>query len=209
MPNDNAREGVTRADKIKYSIQGGLSDEFVLDELEIDISDTVNNMVRMINQLSKYTHIRLETFDLDEQHTKTESKKVLRIFRDVLELGVQQKYQLSEVLRSNIEDSVLHTAISESVDGIDELASHHYVEEAETNEVEVAEIDDKKVHFVAEGFVHCELQWGSNGDQNRGNGHTMRTSFPFACFLTSSVKDPYEVETDGSQFKVDNSSWYE
>ena len=56
-PNQSAKEGVTRADKIKYSIQGGLSDDFVLNELGIDISDAVRNMICMIKTLSKYTPV--------------------------------------------------------------------------------------------------------------------------------------------------------
>lgn len=208
-PTPNANGGVTRADRIKYSIQGGLSDDFVRDVLGIDISQTVSNMVKKINILSKYTHIRPETFNLEREFVKTESKAILRAFRDALVLSNDQKSSLIEVLWNNIDESVIYTAITETVDGIDELASHHYIESVETHELEIVAINDQSVYFSAEGYVQCELQWGSDGDQRRGDGAILSTSFPFTCLLQSSVFDPYDVETDGSRFKVDNSSWHE
>lgn len=126
-----------------------------------------------------------------------------------MELATEQRTSLVDILWSNIDESVVYTAIAETVEGIDELASHHYIEEVETQEISVIAIDHNSVHFNAEGFVNCELQWGSNGDQNRGNGATMSTSFPFTCRLISNVNDPHIVKTDGTNFRVDNSSWYE
>lgn len=208
FPNEEATDGVTRAHKIKYSIQGGLSDEFVINELGIDISNTVREMSRTINTLSKYTHIRPNTFNLSDETVKTESKKILRAFRDTLKLKALQNAEINESLWCNIDESVIDTAIADAVQGIDELASHHYIEEAQTDEICITHIDDQFVIFLAEGYVQCELQWGSNRDQIRGDGHTMKTSFPFTCYLKSPVADPYNVATDGSQFEVDSSSWY-
>lgn len=58
----------TRRDKIRYAIQGGLSDE-LLNKLGYDLAeqeDSINSVLDIIKELSRYTHIEPEVFDIDD-----------------------------------------------------------------------------------------------------------------------------------------------
>lgn len=57
--------GITRAQRVKYSIQGGFSDEKVFELLELDdedehgfISDTLTRFTKLFRELNEHTHLR-------------------------------------------------------------------------------------------------------------------------------------------------------
>src|SRR5664280_1520888 len=54
--NADLREegGVTQAQRAKYAVQGELHDEFVLEDLHIDVQSTVKECMALIDALSKY-----------------------------------------------------------------------------------------------------------------------------------------------------------
>jgi hypothetical protein len=56
----------TRAQRIKFAIQGGLSDEFVRNELKIDFLSLQKRVVDSISDLSKQIHSRENTIVLDK-----------------------------------------------------------------------------------------------------------------------------------------------
>lgn len=66
MPNDPEKPSeITREQRIKYAIQGYLSDDYRENVLKIDFSEVSKNLRTSINDLSKYTHVEPETFDVD------------------------------------------------------------------------------------------------------------------------------------------------
>lgn len=70
-------------------------------------------------------------------------------------------------------------------------------------------VDENFIHFEASGTISCELQWGSNSDVRRADGALLSDSFPFECYLISSVEDPTSIEAKDDALRVDASSWYE
>ena len=65
-PNDPKKPtAITRGQRIKYDIQGYLSDDFRENDLKIDLNEVSKNLRKSIDNLSKYTHVEPETFDVD------------------------------------------------------------------------------------------------------------------------------------------------
>ncbi len=207
IPNEESYNGITRADRIKYGIQGGLEDEFVKEDLGVDLTPVISNMTKKFRKLNEYTHINEKTFNLNQEIVNSESEEILKALQSALDSYALRKTNITDVLWNNIDDSVVHSCISETIQSIDELSSHHSVEEVETHEVCVTQIDSEFIQFDAEGYLQCELQWGSNSDVRRGDGVVVTQSFPFTCILRAPVGDPYLVDTDPSSVRVDNSFW--
>ncbi|MEG3079342.1 hypothetical protein R3F64_05650 [Halomonas sp. 5021] len=64
-PNKASSTGITRKHRIKFAIQGGLSDFFVTKKLCIDEIDEVSReLIPTINRLSGFTHIEDSTFKI-------------------------------------------------------------------------------------------------------------------------------------------------
>lgn len=73
----------TRTQRIKYAIQGGISDN-MLNLLGFDsnnLNEEIRAIKKTIDSLSKYTHINPETFDIDSKDVDEMSAKVLGDFK--------------------------------------------------------------------------------------------------------------------------------
>jgi hypothetical protein len=68
-------------------------------------------------------------------------------------------------------------------------------------------MDSTTLIFDAEGFVDCVLQYGSDGDVERGDGMRHDDSYPLRCKLVADIATPLTFEVQN--LRVDNSSCYE
>lgn len=65
-PIDTERpDFITRKQRMRYAIQGGLSNEYVSSSLGIDVDEIGKKINDTIDILSKYTHINPKTFDIE------------------------------------------------------------------------------------------------------------------------------------------------
>lgn len=208
-PDETSRSGITRAHAITYIIQGGLSNDYVCDVLDIDLVDEKKALIAAVNQLNKYTHVNESTFGIDATKATGMAELAVGALSNVLEVARQCRAELAVALGSEIQNEVVALAISETIGSIDELATHHYVEEIDVEVVSVAKVGSNFIHLHATGAIGVELQWGSNGDLRRGEGVIGSESFPFSCELQSHVDSPEKVEVVEDALCVDTSSWWE
>lgn len=199
--------GVSRRQRAYYSTQGGLSDEFVKATLAIDSDDIHRDLIRAITDLNKYTHVEPASFGLaahkvDEVVEQT-LNSVIELFRLIDECRDSVLQRLSE----EIDGAVVAEALSSTIIGIDELASHHSIEEVYVAKSKVTAIDEQFIYLEASGSISCVLQFGSNSDLRRGDGAEIDQSFPFICRLRCPVDDPDELQMDEDSLGVDTSSW--
>jgi hypothetical protein len=199
--------GVSRKQRAYYATQGGLSDEFVKETLKIDSDGAHRDLIDSITQLNKYTHVGPETFGLatlkvDALVGQT-LNSVIELFRGIDECRDSILEQLSE----EIDSAVVGEVLSNTIVGIDELASHHSIEEVYVAKSEVTGIDDQYIYLGASGSISCVLQFGSNSDLRSGDGAEIEQSFPFMCRLRCPVDDPDELQMDDDSLGVDTSKW--
>lgn len=209
VPEPTSKTGITRSHAITYAIQGGLLDNYVMDTLCIDVSAEKKKLLAEINQLNKYTHVNESTFGIDHMSAIEKSNLAVQALSNILLLSSHCRKELAMALEAQIHDEVVTHAISETICSIDELSSHHYVDEIYLVEVRVTKICSRYIHLTALGSVGAELQWGSNGDVRRGDGLVLSESFPFSCELQSSVESPDEIEVCEDGLVVDTSYWWE
>jgi hypothetical protein len=208
-PDKAVRSGITRAHAIVYIIQGGLSDNYASDVLGIDVANEKKVLITAVNDLNKYIHVNQDTFDTDVAHAQEKAAFFVRALSNMLELANQYHTELATALENKINDEVVALAIRETIGSIDELATHHCVEEIDVEEVSVTKVCSRYIHLQAFGTIGVELQWGSSGDLRRGEGAMDNEAFPFTCELQSRVDSPEEPKVVEDSLCVDTSSWWE
>jgi len=202
------KRGVSRRQRVLYAVQGGLSDSFVEQTLCVDIATTHTKLRDAIDRLSKYTHIQPEVFNVEGAEVGEMAREVLSAVTDLFELIAKSRDQLIRAYEEQLDQAVIDAAIYETILEVDEICTHHTIEEVYTDTFEVAAIGTDYVTYVASGTITCELQWGSNGDMARGDGIQMQQAFPFTCTLRSPIEDPSEIESVESSLVVDTTSWH-
>lgn len=201
----------TRAQRIKYAIQGGFSDElltkhgFDIDELENIIKTTKN----IIGSLSKYTHINEDVFDIPKSEVELKSREVLEIFAEFVETIDNYRRDLKASLDGDLDTHVLNEIIWSSFNEIDILAPHHLMEYSELEEYEIEEINNEYVIVSVNGNLSVTLEYGSKNERREGDGLDLHESFPFTGIVKYKIgsefpSSDYEVE----DLNVDTESWY-
>jgi hypothetical protein len=202
------RQGVTRGQRIRYAIKGGFLDDFVKNKLMIEIDDITTEMIEIMDQLNKYTHVTNDTFNVA-------SDECDRLVSDVIDILItffdridraQNKIMDSyiEKIRSGSLEAVLSTTISE----IDELATHYLVENVYIYSIDIDDIDTEDIIIKAFGYIEVELQYGSDGDYRRGDGVRLNDDYPFEAIVHSNIMDPLSFSIEADDIKLDLSSFY-
>ncbi|RAW88724.1 hypothetical protein [Photorhabdus laumondii] len=198
--------GITRKQRAYYAVQGGLQDAYVQNTLGLAVEEIHKDLVTAINKLSKFTHIEPKVFGLPDVEIDVlvnETREAVYGF--LVTINACRKL-IIDSLWEQIDSAVIDETLKETIQALDELASHHFIDEVYTDKVEIYQIDHEYIMFRVEGSIGCELQWGSNSDVRRGDGIILQQSFPFECELLSPVHSPKFVESIEGTLRVDTSS---
>lgn len=209
VPDPTSKTGVTRGHRITYIIRGGLDESYVEENLGVDVTSERRTLTKAVDDLSRYVHVNPDTFGLEHGESVKKASSAIDALLNVLSLANECRAVISRSLECHIHDHVVREAISETIVSIDELATHHSIDEVYVDEIEVIRVDSTSIHIRAYGSIGVELQWGSNSDREKDNGAVLDESFPFVCELQSNVDSPGEVDVIESSLNVDTSSWWE
>jgi len=201
-------DGITRRQRATYAVQGGLTSKYLESELQLDTKEVHKALIVAIDQLSRYTHIEPEVFEIDDQKIAQFASDTLKVLENLLETILICRENIISGLASEIDDSVAEEAIRETIEALDEIASHHYIDEVYVDNVIITDINQHSIFFTATGTIGTELQWGSNSDRKKDIGAVRSESFPFTCSLLSSVLDPQTLEVSTGGLRIDTSSWF-
>ena len=201
------KNGVSRRQRVYYAVQGGLSDEYAQNELGIDILAIHSALRDAVDNLSKHTHIEEKTFNIEDRQVNIYVEEILAAVVGLFTTIEDNHKALVSALWDRLDESTIDAALRETILAIDELATHHTIEEVYTDKIQIVDIDSYFVRFEARGTISCELQWGSNSDLRRGDGAVLPQSFPFMCELWSPVDNPQDIQTNENAFGADTSSW--
>jgi len=201
--------GVTRRQRIIFAIQGGLTDDYVQNTLQIDTASISKQIGAVVQNLNKHTHIQQDTIDIDIHKQDEYVRETLESVTELFKVIEKSRQAVSQALIDHIDREVVNTAISETIIEIDEVSTHHVIEEVLAEEVQIKSIDSTYITLAVYGTISAELQYGSDGDMRRGDGTTFYHGFPFSCVLKSRVETPDDFLSDDIDFQVSNDGWYE
>jgi hypothetical protein len=110
---------------------------------------------------------------------------------------------------ADIEDLLTHEMIEHLPDELDEISTHIRIEEVRDIDIDEINIEGKSIFVRGDGVVTVELQYGSDGGQNNGDGYKTEDSFPFDFELTLQYNDKNKLEVSKiNNLEVDTSSYY-
>ena len=123
---------------------------------------------------------------------------------------IDRELFLRKELKGRYNPEVVEKAMWEISDEIDILATHHNIEEIIIDNYKVSCISSDKILIEVLGDLEVRLQWGSDGDLRRGDGHELYDDFPFNSTLSITIANGLEkAEIKVEEYKVDTDKWYE
>lgn len=204
-------DGPTRAQRMKYAIQGWLSDETMQNELHVDIAKTLKELKDSVNDLSKYTHVESNTFDVKAEEIDDMSNNVFENVAQFFTIIQKTRKAVLDAVMDYVDEDMVQQFYQTINPDIDLLASHHEIENYWVKHIEKEDDRDGCVHVLVRGDVEVRLQYGSDGDVRRGDGYEMYENFPFTAELDVSYKNQYgdiRILEDG-HYTFDVDSFYE
>ena len=189
-PNDKGHpDKVTRSQRIKYAIQGWLSDDYVTNTLRIDHQDNDKELRKNIDELSKYTHVTESTFNIEQVKITELALGVLFNVQFFLMTVAEARYRVQRAAIDCIDNEMIEEFYYNVQNDIDILATHHEILAYMVTGINLKNQDNDTITLEVIGNVQVRLQWGSDGDMRRGDGYETEMSFPFSSTLIASYKN--------------------
>jgi len=215
--NETDKEnGITRAQRAKYSIQGGFSDEMVFNILELDeedekhfIQDTLKEFTRLFRELNEHTHLREKRFNIEDIICETLAFQVLKIMNSILTLIEELRGQVKSYVADEIGETLIFEFVSTTFNELDILSTHTIVDYSDLDSYYVDSICSKHVVIKGDGTVYCDLQWGSGSDMRNDIGASTSASFPYDFTIHTKLTDLKNLELGTEGINVNTDSWYE
>jgi len=207
-PDPTSRSTITRADRSKYMLQGGLSDYFVDKILEVKVPPVIEAVSAAFETLNKFTHINPETFNLKEVDAASRAAECLEATSSLIGNIATCRSAVLQNLSAAIDQHLLEESISDVISELDEIATHYLIDEVYTDSSEIVDIGPKDLCIEVEGNIGVELQYGSSSDVRNDIGTVVSDSFPFSATVKVAFTRPLGKKAKVSNFKVNTSSWY-
>lgn len=207
-PDPNNKGRPTRRQQLKYCIHGGLQDSFLSQEIRDDIKDLINQYNDHISDLNGFTHINSKTYGEDPRESYKKLKSVISTFNEAMDIIEQGREEVLAYIPDKLGDFVEKEITSEIPDALDVLSSHTFVEEVQLGGFEIDGIDHEYVYISGSSTAYVTLNYGSNSDRKRGNGHSMDEDFPVSFKCKAKVNNPKRAFVIPDSIKVSNESWF-
>lgn len=207
-PDANNNGHPTRRQQLKYCMQAGLQDNLLSDEIKDDINELINQYNEHIADLNGYTHISEATYGENPQESYRKLKSVISTFNEAMEIIEQGKSEVLAYVPDRLGEFVEREITSEIPQALDELSSHTFIEEVQLDGFEVDSIDHEFVYITGNSTAYVTLNYGSNSDRKRGDGHSMSDNFPVSFKCKAKANNPKRAFVIRESISVSNSSWY-
>jgi hypothetical protein len=199
----------SRGQRVLFAIQGGFSDAFLKEKLNVDVSPLRKRLTAAFAELSKHVHGGEATIirGRAEQDVVAERTTVsMGVFLDALR---ECREAVLKPVTDALDDAAVNTLLSDEMLEVDELATHFSVDELYVDSIIVSAIGADKITYKVTGSVEVTLQWGSNSDVRRGDSADSAQSFPFHCEFQLPLDDPWDLDEAELTYGVDVSGWHD
>ena len=199
----------TRAQRQRYIVQGGLPDSYISGQVGLDITSLRKKLKEAVGALNKATHVRPGTVVHERDEVAALGCGSLSALQALFEAIDEVRLTLMEAVVDDAIDVAEEELLRDTIQSLDEIASHHFIEEVYVNEVKTVAIDAHYVWYEAVGTISATLQYGSGSDVRRGDGAVIPHKAGFVCRITAPVSSPNALDLDRIEATVDDGGWYD
>ena len=207
-PEPDTEGRPTRPQRITYAIQGGLDPHFVATDLQVDVKPLFRRLKSAIQELSKHVHGRADTLISEADAQETFMLEMLNDFSEMMSVYEDCRRQILSPIEERVSNEAVDALMEETIQSIDELATHHSIEEVYVDHTEVAAITHDRIVYAVEGTIAVVLQWGSNSDLRNDMGAESEQNFPFTCRIEVPIDDPQNFRNGDITYSVKTRDWY-
>lgn len=156
-------------------------------------------------------------FEVKTTRMSSSDKKRLAAFTDyintlencTLKILIARPPKDKKIIIEGFEELLLNYLISNMPYELDEISTHTTVDNISDVEIHELHLKEKNVMKITGfGVIDVELQFGSGGDQRRGDGYIAFDSFPFDFNLEMELLEQYIINNDKSEVLVNLESYY-
>jgi hypothetical protein len=130
--------GPTRRQRALYATRGGLHDEFLRDDLDIDPEELHEDLGKSFAELHKRTHVRPETLLVDPVEIEAFAERAIGALVDIFETINDFRKQLVDAIEQHLQREAMDALVRETIGNLDELAGHHSIEAVDTDRTRVS-----------------------------------------------------------------------
>lgn len=199
----------TRAQRIVFAVQGGFTDSFLTTELKVNPFHLRKRLVKAADEFSKHVHGRENTLVDDQAAQDAVMQEALDVVASFLDAVRDCRGAVLKPILEKLDEAAVDALMSETLQEIDELATHYSLEEVCVDDISVHAIAADTITYRVSGTVEVVLQWGSNSDVHRGDGAELPQSFPFQCDMQLPLDDPWDLGLAETTYGVDTQEWHD
>jgi len=207
-PDTSSRNGITRRHRCRFSVYGHVDPANFAKNFARSVDDLTKAILDGIDELNAFTHITPSSLARPEHEAIDVFTDVLANFELLFEVIDDGRKRLNRSLESSLHDALTDLFTSEFFDDLDQLSSHTRPQGATDVEFEIDDIDQDEIYFSGTGAVECDLQYGSDGDCDRGDGLEWSDDFPFKFSGSASVTDIKRASVDPSEVSIDTDKYF-
>ncbi len=201
---ENDKFEVTRKQQLKFCAQGYFVDSVLPSWILEDIDDFITEYAKLHRKLNKYTHISEKYKGLDQENSFKFLKELIVTFSLILESLHEIKDHIIQEIEREIHDIVFDKLMFESHGVLVDMSGQTIVENISVEGYWLSRVEPEVVIFEGEGYVECELNYGSKSD-----GVVLNHDVPFSFMLASSIYDIKKIKFYEEGVVLDNSGFYE
>ena len=206
-PDPSSKNGITRRHRCQFSVYGYVAPSNFAKNFAKSVDDLTKAILDGINKLNAFTHITRSSLARPESDAVDAFVEVLEEFESLFDVIREARKRLNNSLESILHEALSDLFTSEFFDDLDQLSTHTRPQGAADVEFAIDDIDEDEIHFSGAGAVECDLQYGSDGDCERGDGLEWSDSFPFAFSGSATVADIRRVSVDPSEVSINTDKY--
>jgi hypothetical protein len=153
----------TRGQRITYTIQGGLSADFVIGQLHVDPKPLRRRLLDAVDECSKQIHAREYSVITDVGEQDAMAAAPIAAVEGLLDALHFCRRAVLEPIMESLDEAAVDTLLNESLVEVDELATHWSLQDVYIDETVVHAIGPDTITFRSTGSIDVILQFGSSG----------------------------------------------
>lgn len=195
----------TRRQRVKFAIQGGMTDASITD-LQVDTAEIDLEVRKVVDELSKYTHVRPDTLKIDPEEAEAFSCGAVSTFLKLFEILDGCRMSIRRAVERKVDEHALEVFTKDVYNEIDILSTRSSVDSVQIEKLEVVAIGSAFITYGVAGHVYVDLSYGSKSDFRNDMGAEISTDFPFNMTTMAPVGNIGHFQNATAQ--IDTSSWY-